>query len=1026
MTDPKRMNSTATDGDSVDWAERLRASMNAETADTDAAPATAKPADEEDDLAALLRAQLARAAADPTLYMPDTSEFEDADLDEEEADEDFEADLDEDEDDEYLEDAPLLVEPDFEDEEDLEADPADLDEEEADEDFEDEDFDVDLDAALVGLAAAKAFLAEEPIDRSDHDAPGVRRTPSAPLAPPERRRPSVSDRRMTDGAINGRSGASHAEQAMREENERLLAEEALRHAAAASAIYADDLPAQDTADTPDAPAAQTAAAEPQDTAADTAAASPAPRRSRPAVIGYDPLQVSHDTRTDRQAVDRPTAARRVSDILDTEMPVGASASPAKAAKAAKADGARDYTAAMPSDSAEDIRRRDAALWMELGYTADVRHAEDRRAAEESRSADRRAATDLSEADRLVTPAPDGREYSGRADTDRATERYRRDRIRRIVYLAVAASGALILLWYDTLPSVLSALFSDISAPASPAYPALELVILLLAVIPFATRLGGGVRGLCRFAPTRYSVTAVALTADVLYTALCTVAAALWGTSMPLFGVIPLFSLSVAAMSEVADADGEWRAFRAVSTGRAVYVLSDEDTPATAALSERTVGRPMERTPRPLTALRTSLVDGVFARMGQYNSYMGRLNYLLPVSLGVAILAGGISLVQGGDLVADGARVFTATLLSTLPVSYLLAMSFPIHRVNRRLDARGCAVIGTAVPEPYAGATKGTTRRVCFAERDILVAACRKEVTLRADADSQDAVPAVPAAHWRRLANRLFFLLGSPLAVDSPMEDDGSPDALSHMHVEIAETDTHYTRLYLIDDTPGACATVEVMMGSYDALTRRGIRLPRRSMEATYRKSPDSHVLYLAFDGHFRLAYASEYRVRRDFSATKDALARVHAVPVLVSYDPMLTPELLSAPRFSALVGVEMVTPTCVDIPRRTCSSGVVAIGDARDLVYPLVACRRMHTCYRRAYGFTWLSFGVVSALVLLTVLAGMDAGLTAVTVYLLHALPAAATVITVLATVNRESLLLLPHRKKSYPAKGTNPSKSSK
>ena len=62
--------------ETVDWAERLKASMNAEPAET---PARAtSPAAEEDDLAALLRAQLAHRAesAETFTYDLDTSEFE--------------------------------------------------------------------------------------------------------------------------------------------------------------------------------------------------------------------------------------------------------------------------------------------------------------------------------------------------------------------------------------------------------------------------------------------------------------------------------------------------------------------------------------------------------------------------------------------------------------------------------------------------------------------------------------------------------------------------------------------------------------------------------------------------------------------------------------------------------------------------------------------------------------------------------------------------------------------------------------
>jgi predicted RND superfamily exporter protein len=71
--------------ETVDWAERLKASMNAEPAET---PARAtSPTAEEDDLAALLRAQLAHRAesADTFTYDLDTSEFEDETEEAEEA-----------------------------------------------------------------------------------------------------------------------------------------------------------------------------------------------------------------------------------------------------------------------------------------------------------------------------------------------------------------------------------------------------------------------------------------------------------------------------------------------------------------------------------------------------------------------------------------------------------------------------------------------------------------------------------------------------------------------------------------------------------------------------------------------------------------------------------------------------------------------------------------------------------------------------------------------------------------------------
>ncbi len=1044
MSDSKYSKTTETEGGAVDWAERLRASMNQSPAENAATP---PPADEDDELAALLRAQLARAQNAPAAAeLPDTSDFEeDLPAEDEEAPIDeyeFPAEDEEAPIDEYEFPAEDEGEPIDEVEEDLPAEDeeAPIDEyefpaedegepiDESEEDLPDEDEEEPIDVyeeELLDIYEEAPFyeeredLVEEEYDENDYheddppanfrvvystapddrDAPGVLR--AVPVRAEPEKDMSPLFRPMTDGALNGRTGASAMERQLFEENKRLLEEEA-RHRAAAAAIYADEVfESPEASDVPtDGEMSDTEGAKRE---------SAGRRRARPALIGYDPLQIGHDGQGER-----PASARRIADILDDELPVTPIASvrpmaPASATVAA----AENYTAAMPGDTEADVRRRDAALWMALGYTDEVLHAEDRRAAEQVSSEAGHAAMDRGDADRHVTPAPDENEYTGRADTRRVVARYRKDRRARLIRMGVAATGVLLALLWDVLPAVLGILEKGSGLFTDPVYPVVGLCLTVAALLPFLTRLGRGVRGLLRFAPTRYSVTCIALTADLLYTVLCIVAAAVWALPMPLFGVIPLFALSVAAMSEIADAEGEWNAFQAVCTGRAVYVLTDEQTPATAALGGRRNGFSRHTAPAPLTVVRTALVDHVFARMGQYNPYMGRLNYLLPCALGTAIACAGITLVRGGDLVADGARVFTAVLLSALPAAYIIAMSFPIHRANSRLASRGCAVIGTAAPEQYInGKESREARAVCFADRDVISAALRKEITLRPGTEGADAVP---TAHWRHLANCLFHLLGSPLAADSPAEDSGSPERLEAMHVEIAETDIHYMKAYLIDKTPGAETTVEIMMGSYDALSRRGIRLPRRSMETAYRKSPDSHVVYLAFDGHFRIAYAAEYRVKRSFAATADALASCKARPVMVSYDPMLTGEMLTSPRFGDMRGLEIIRPDCVDIPRRRCSSGMVAVGHARELVYPLAACRRMHTGYRLAYGFSWLCYGVITALCLTLALTGQDARLDMALLLGIQNLSAAAMLLTVLTTVTRESLLLPPHGGKPAP-----------
>ncbi len=980
MPESKKHPKSADAPEIVDWAERLRASMNAESAESDkpavSVPPVAPIPDEEDDLAALLRAQLARQTVDSpvTVELPDTSEFEMTEKSKTSADD--EEDCDEepslDEDAPVDNDEPLDEDEPMDDEENPEEEPvSDGDEENAE---------------LLEELLQLEFTEEPPpvLDLTDHDAPGVlRRTPRRLEGKLPADSPSFAHDRMDDAHLNGRSAALAGDvttssspksrmQELCEENTRLLDEEERRRAAAASNIYAGDgnrIEPPESSVTAETPVPEKAA--------------PRIRRSRTAVIGYDPLQIGHDTRKHQG---NSTAKNRATPP-EVSAPVPN----------------RDYTSAMPDTDPATVRRRDSALLTELGYAAELPHAEDRRAAESAH-----AEAELTDCDpRDIDPyaAPTVHTNADHMDAARAVADRRRDRRARLLRLICAAIGTFLALVWDILPALLHIIPGNgkiADTLSGGLYPAVGLIGTVMFLVPFFPRLWQGTVGLLRLAPSRYSVTVMMLTVNGLYTALAWGVSVAADISLPLMCCLPLLCLTVATLSEMLDADGEWDAWAVASAGRPLYVLTDEESPAASQWQSQIPSDPDR--PAPLSARRTVSVDHLLARMGRYNPYMARLNILMPAALGAAILALGASLLTGGDLLTDGAPIFTAVFSATLPASYLLAMSLPLHLSNRRMAERGCAVIGTATPN-FAASDREQT--VLIPDRDILIATRRKEILLRAEDND------LPAAHWRRLSNRLFHLLNMPMAIERPFEDDGSADALAHLHAEIIEQDTHFLKVHLIDDDPAGSAGIEVMMGSHEALARRGVRLPRRSMESAYRKSEDSHVLYLAFDGYFRIAYSAEYRPHEAFAATAEALRSLHAHPVMVTYDPMVTKDLLAAPRFAALRNMQLTRPNYVDIPRRHCSADVLATGGRRELVYPMAACRAMRRAYAVSHFLTWAGLAAVTVAALILILSGYGVWINVLTLFGVQVLLSAPAILPAFGIIRRETLLLAPPKRSS-------------
>jgi hypothetical protein len=322
------------------------------------------------------------------------------------------------------------------------------------------------------------------------------------------------------------------------------------------------------------------------------------------------------------------------------------------------------------------------------------------------------------------------------------------------------------------------------------------------------------------------------------------------------------------------------------------------------------------------------------------------------------------------------------------------MSLPLLRANGLLRDKGAAVVGAAAPVAYTG--KGSSR-LLIRDGDALGGLHRKEITLRND-------PQVEL--WRKKAAQLFRLLECPLWVESPLGEDRA-DGLC---VEVAETEEGFVRLYLIDLNGGE--TAEVMMGNREGLTRRGVRLPKASMERVYKKTEDSQVVYLAFDRKFRIAYAVEYRIGYTFARAVEKLSSLGDSAALVTYDPLVTSDFLRLERFKELPPVELLRPAYVESVRDSRSSGVIATGRSLDLLYPYAACHRMRKVYRVSHALSWCAILAGMALSLVAVFTGSSAVLSPVFVTVWQMLLTAVFAVISLTTVTRKSLFLTPDGKK--------------
>ena len=990
----------------VDWAERLKASMSATPTESESSAPSV-----DDDLAALLRAQLAHReqAADKSEFDLDTSEFEeeteeeeipapedsddlpwDEDEDEEE-DTDLPWDEDSEDEDEDVNDLPapevITVYRAEDDDEIVENDDADESADTADTDDLPWDEDEDMPAALPAAETVTVYRAEDDdeIIESDDAADAADDAADLPWDEDEDEDEDEDDPPISAmmepeadpaAAFAYTPARGYCIEPVPYDEEELLspddvvADPRLLAAEEESNRLLEETYTSESPDLSDNEEEDSVASLVSDTA--ESVKSPAkPVRSEPThrTIPNDPLQLGLDDILPH--VDTLPPAEAATRHVPPPSPRPASPSGSKASA---------YTGRMarrPRDREETVR--DAELYLRLGYEEQLTRTEQQEAVEEAR---RRARERQASAPHSETPAIKvRREYTGREQTPAIERGYARSRRLALTRLCVALVGALFGILHDIL-GIIPTTFGTLNYPGTVLYPAVSMLLTVLFCLPFLSRLGRGLRSLFDFEPTRYAVSALALMAATAHGLLT-----LFSRCPYLYGGVALFMLAVAAATEYVATVAEATAFSVVSAGKTSFVLTSETTPASAVRAETA---PAERV---LTAVRTGRVSDFFARTGKYNPYMGRLNYLLPVALLASIACAGMAIMKGGTLLSHGLPVFIATYLSALPAAYLVSMSLPLLAANRLLCRKGAAVLGAAAP---ADLCKRGSTRLLIRDGDAVGGLYRKEITLRDD----------PKADlWRQKAACLFRLMECPLWKESPLGDD----LIEGLCVEVAETEEGYVRLFLIDLEGGE--TNEVMMGTRDALTRRGVRLPKASMESVYKRTEQSRVVYLAFDGAFRIAYAVEYRLGSTFARAAEKLATMGDTAAIVTYDPLVGKELLQVERLEHCPPVEVLRPAYAESVRRSCSAATVATGRSLDLLYPYAACRRMRRVYRLSHLVSWLTLLAAAGLALLSVYLDSDMILSSAAVTAWQILLTVLSVVICLTTVKKKALFLSPDPK---------------
>ncbi|MBE6585263.1 MAG: hypothetical protein E7645_01905 [Ruminococcaceae bacterium] len=593
------------------------------------------------------------------------------------------------------------------------------------------------------------------------------------------------------------------------------------------------------------------------------------------------------------------------------------------------------------EPAEQARDRDTALYLHLGYEKELERTEEvshiNRVSNQYVKDEyhRRQKSGLRNTPAVVY---DGEEYTAASQTCEKERAYASAATLCKVRLWFTLVFSLVGLGLDILPDFASLLGDGlVDFVRSPLYPIIGFLWLTVSCLPSITYVWGGLRSLWELKPVAYALPAAAIALDLLYTLS---ACFLVGHGLRLYIGGALVILLVACLGDLLKTVAERFSFRVASSGKAKYILSQAERDVTEGRDEDYV--------HTFRVRKVERLAHYFLQVTQYD----RREWITGLYIAGAFMGGLVvasaTVVAGHGAWIQGLSAFMGAYLASLPCAYLLGLTLPLFTANRLIGRHGCTVLTPEAIELYApGKTvENDAVSITFSSADALKATHVKAVSLTDDEE---------AGHYRCVTNRLFALLGFPLADGSFTLRDKE---LKGIRLEIAEIDRTCLRLYMIDRQRDLA--YEVLLGTHAAFEERGVRIPPKRREAQYKRTPNSRVLYVAFDRKFRLAYAAEYRPRKSFAQAVKALGSLGYVLSLVNYDPLVTPDLLKSLTTPQMPRLDIIRPDHLEESRESRVSGMMATGRAVDIVYPITACRRMKTATRMAVSLAWI-FVILSA-----------------------------------------------------------------
>lgn len=476
----------------------------------------------------------------------------------------------------------------------------------------------------------------------------------------------------------------------------------------------------------------------------------------------------------------------------------------------------------------------------------------------------------------------------------------------------------------------------------------SLQITLLACLCAIPEIIDGVKYLFKGAPKPSTMTALLAVASIIYAAV--LSNLIKSPNEPvMFGFVVALSAFMTLVGERMNNKREMMNFRVIAGKKPKNVvrrLDDDESE-----NESKAFPSSDRGCDVMKIEKTDFISNFFARLREPDSSIGTvMMFIMGVTVAVGILFGVFSGMRSGNDGASVCRIIFAALFMLAPVSVQLAFSYPFYRANRAAAEYDSAIIGDISLDEYSNASI-----ISFDDKNVFPSYSVKVQNIRIYNNAR--------------IDRVLYYAASVFAyAGGPLQDV----------FEIATKDMGISdNVHIFDTENGFLATqvdgVNIIFGSYDALTARGLEIPENAALDDVDFSDDLSIMYMFRENKLVAKMYIKYDMDEDIDVILKQFSGDGLYVCVRTYDPNIDEKMVAKKLGVKHVPLKVVRYVSTDeVGRREekVDSGLVTSSSPKSLLQVISYCEKVKRARKTNTALGVLSIIIGVALMLLIVLSG--------------------------------------------------------